>query len=133
MKKIIVPTLVLGSMLFFVITGCEKDITLIIKPEPVEITDTVSFTHDLVPLFAANCALSGCHADGGHVPVLTPAKAYNSLIGGNYVDKAAPENSTLYRWLTGQLSPPMPMGRPNNPSDINDKVLAWIKQGAQKN
>jgi hypothetical protein len=58
--------------------------------------------------------------------------AYNSLMS-KYVDIKTPENSILYERLTGKLSPSMPMGRTNNPSNINSLVLAWITQGAKNN
>lgn len=133
MKKIIRTTLAIGVMTMVIITGCRKDTTVIIKPVPVEVTDTVSFTKDLVPLFTKNCALSGCHANGSKAPILSVDKAYNSLINGNYVDIDAPESSIIYKRLTGQLTPAMPMGASPNPSNINGLILAWIKQGANKN
>ncbi len=134
MKKIIKTTLALGVVLIAVITGCEKNTTLIIKPKEVVISDSVYFKTDLVPIFTKECAKSGCHADGAHEPVLTANKAYNSLINDpDFVIVSDPENSTLYKRLTGALSPQMPMGSPKNPSNINALVLAWIKQGALDN
>jgi hypothetical protein len=129
MKKIIIITF---SLFVLLIAGCKKDITLIIQNETVPVTDTVSFSKDLVPLFSKNCALSGCHATGGHAPNLMADNAYNSLMS-KYVDIKTPENSILYERLTGKLSPSMPMGRTNNPSNINSLVLAWITQGAKNN
>jgi hypothetical protein len=131
MKKIIIATFSLGVLL---IAGCRKDITFIMKPQSVAVTDTVSFSKDLVPIFTQNCALSGCHATGGHVPNLMADKAYNSLMNDpDYIDVKNPENSELYERLTGKLTPAMPLGRASNPSNINALVLAWIKQGAKKN
>ncbi len=134
MKKTIVTTLALGVMLIAAITGCQKNTTLIIKPAPKVISKTVSFSKDLVPLFTKNCALGGCHADGGHAPDLMATKAYTSLMDDpDFVLIKDPENSTLYKRLTGKLNPAMPLGKPTNPGGINDLVLAWIKQGAKKN
>ena len=134
MKKIVVTTIALTAMLSAVITSCRKDATLIIKPEPVAVNKTVSFSKDLVPLFAKNCAISGCHATGGHAPDLMSDKAYSSLINDpDFVIVKSPEESTLYMRLTGKLSPAMPMGKASNPSNINSLVLAWIKQGAKNN
>src|ERR1035437_9323465 len=131
MKKIIITAAVLGGLF---IAGCQKDTTLIIKPVPVVVTKVVSFSKDLVPLFTANCALSGCHATGGHVPNLMADKAYSSLMDDpDFVLVKDAENSTLYKRLTGKLSPAMPMGKTTNPGNINNLVLAWIKQGAKKN
>lgn len=131
MKKKIIIAALLGGVF---IAGCVKDTTLILKDVPVVITKVVSFSKDLVPLFTKNCALSGCHASGGHDPNLTADKAYNSLMDDpDFVLVANPENSTLYKRLIGKLSPQMPMGAAKNPGNINNLVLAWIKQGAKKN
>lgn len=130
MKKIVIATFSLGVLL---IAGCRKDITFIMKPQSVAVTDTVSFSKELVPIFTTNCALSGCHATGGHAPNLMADKAYNSLISGDYINVIDPESSILYERLTGKLIPAMPMGKDSNPSNINALVLAWIKQGAKKN
>jgi hypothetical protein len=130
-KIIIIITAVV--LCWLLIAGCEKNITLTIRPATVEVTDTVSFTKDLVPIFAKNCALSGCHATGGHVPNLMADKAYNSLGNGNFVNLITPENSIIYERLTGKLSPSMPLGGASNPSNINALILAWIKQGAKNN
>ena len=132
MKKILVTSIALGVILIFGITGCQKDTTLYIKNE-VAVTTTVAFGKDIVPIFASNCAISGCHADGGHVPNLTPTKAYNSLINGKYIDTKTPANSIIYERLIGKLSPAMPFGKASNPSNINSLMLAWIKQGAKNN
>jgi hypothetical protein len=119
-------------IILLVIPGCQKDTTVIV-PTVTTVTKTVLFSKDIVPLFTANCALSGCHASGGHIPNLTAGQAYNSLLNGNYVNKATAESSILYKRLTGVLSPAMPLGAASNPSNINGLVLAWIKQGAKNN
>jgi len=129
MKKIIIVTF---SLCVLLIAGCRKDITFILKDQPVPITDTVSFSKDLVPIFSKNCAISGCHVTGGHAPNLMAENAYNSLMS-KYVDIKTPENSILFERLTGKLSPSMPMGSTNNPSNINSLVLAWIQQGVKNN
>lgn len=121
-----------GMLLIAVITGCQKDTTLIIKPQQVTVASVVSFSKDLVPIFSKNCAVTGCHATGGHTPDLMADKAYTSLMS-KYIDTKTPESSIVYERLTGKLSPAMPMGKPTNPSNINALVLAWIKQGAKKN
>jgi len=130
MKKI--TPIALGVILIATITGCRKDSTLIIQPQAVAVTNAVSFSNDMVPIFTKNCALSGCHADGGHTPHLSADKAFSSLMS-KYIDTKTPDNSILYKRLTGKLSPAMPMGKASNPSNINSMVLAWIKQGAKNN
>jgi hypothetical protein len=131
MKKILITAAILGGLF---IAGCQKDTTLTLKDVPVVITKTVSFSKDLVPLFTKNCALSGCHGDGGHAPNLTATKAYASLMDDpDFVLVKDPAGSTLYKRLIGTLTPQMPMGAAKNPGNINNLVLAWIKQGAKKN
>ena len=56
---------------------------------------------------------------------------YTSLTVGNYLNTEAPESSSLYQWMTGKKSTPMPVGGINK--DFNALVIAWIKQGAQNN
>lgn len=130
-KKIIAITLILVVTCMVFVTGCYKVITVI--PPSEEVTRPVSFKDDLTPILAASCSLSGCHNTGGLKPDLTVDKAYNSLINGNYVNVGTPESSEIYLWLTGKRSTIMPAGATNNPSNINQLVLAWIKQGANNN
>ncbi len=131
-KKIIAKsTLIVTACLIF-LTGCYKVVTYTV-PENTEVVGTVSFSKDLVPIFNDNCSISGCHNSGGLKPDLSADKLYNTLINGNYIDASAPENSGIYLWLTGKKSTIMPAGAANNPSNINNLVLAWIKQGAQNN
>ena len=116
-----------------VIQGCTKDTTIIIQPTPAAIIRTVSFSSDILPIFSTSCNMAGCHNSGGHKPDLTKDKAFASLKDGNYLNNQAPENSELYLWLTGKRATGMPMGAPNDPSSINELVLAWIKQGTKNN
>jgi hypothetical protein len=131
-KKIIAIALVLVTTCFVLITGCYKVTTLVVDNQ-VEVTRTVSLSTDIIPLFSANCTASGCHNTGGHVPDLTSGKAYTSLINGNYVNLGSPETSEVYLWLSGKRPVAMPVGASSNPSNINQLVLAWIKQGAKNN
>ena len=118
-----------------IIPGCSEDVTVTITPAVPVITRTVSFAKDLVPLFTTKCALTGCHASGGHAPILTADKAYSSLINDpDFIKVSDPEGSQLYQRLTGKIVPGMPLTAPaSDPSSINEYVLAWIKQGAKNN
>ena len=126
-KKILVFTLAFISI--FVVTGCYQDRAVPLSSQVVVITRDVHFTNDVLPIFAKSCALSGCHAAGGHKPDLSASSAYSSLTSGNYVATGSPETSEIYQWLSGKRGTQMP---PNglDPS-INATVLAWIKQGAK--
>lgn len=121
---------VLAIVIINLMTGCYKDKTVIFDTG-AEITRPVSFASDIVPIFNSSCNTSGCHSAGSKSPDLTIANAYNSLIGGNFVNKDDPQSSLLYQWMTGKKSTPMPVGGINK--DFNALVLAWIKQGAQNN
>ena len=133
MKKALIFMTAVGMLLIAVVTGCQKNATFIYKAPTVVVTTPVSFSKNLVPLFTANCALSGCHVSGGQTPNLTAASAYASLSGGNFFNVSSPSSSIVYERLTGTLTPEMPFGKPNNPSNINALVLAWITQGAKNN
>jgi hypothetical protein len=116
------------TMLLFV--GCYKDKTVIFDTGS-EITRTVSFTQDIVPMFNKSCNTSGCHTAGGIKPDLTVVNAYTALTNGGYFNTTAAESSLLYQWMTGKKGTPMPTSGVNK--DYNALVLAWIKQGAKNN
>ena len=115
-------------MLLFV--GCYKDKTVIFDTG-AEITRTVSFANDIIPIFNSSCNVSGCHSAGGKTPDLTRANAYNSLTNGNFVNKEDPESSVIYLRMTGKKGIAMPPSGINK--DYNALVIAWLKQGAQNN
>lgn len=120
-----------AGICFLVMTaGCYKDKTLV-SDTGTEVTRTVSFSKDLTPIFTKSCSTSGCHTSGGQVPDLTAANAFNALSIGNYIDKSTPENSLLYKKMTGKKGTPMPVSGINK--DYNALVIAWIKQGAKNN
>lgn len=120
------------TALILVIPSCTKNTTVYVD-NSAEVTTDVSFAKDIVPIFSGKCSISGCHNTGGHVPDLTADKAYNALVNGNYTDKSNPANSSVYLWLTGKKATAMPVGGPANPSNLNQLVLAWIKQGTKNN
>jgi hypothetical protein len=109
-----------------VLASCEYDHP-VPEPQPV-ITDTISFSGDIIPFFNASCNVSGCHTQGGFDPDLSPANAYQSIMSGNLVDVNNPESSELYK----AIIPGGSMGNYGN-TQSNAEVLAWIKQGALNN
>lgn len=129
-NKIIISSLII-TVLIVSLISCSKT-TTVLESNTVTITSTVSFSKDLIPLLTANCAKSGCHA-GTVNPNLSAADAYNSLVGGNFVNTTTPDNSLVYLYLTGKEAVTMPLGAANNPSNINGYMLAWITQGAKNN
>ncbi len=120
-------------IIIVVMIGCQKDTTVTIPIVAKTVTKTVSFSKDIIPILTTDCAVSGCHISGGHAPNLTESSAYNSLIGGSYINKTEPENSVVYKRLIGKLTPAMPLGKDANPSNIEGLMLAWITQGANNN
>jgi hypothetical protein len=120
-------------VIIIVMIGCQKNTTVTIPKAAQTVTKTVIFSKDIIPILSTDCALSGCHVSGGHAPNLTAASAYNSLIGGSFINKTEPANSIVYMRLTGKLTPAMPLGKEANPSNIEGLMLAWITQGANNN
>jgi hypothetical protein len=112
------------------LSGCYQDKTVLLDTGE-EITRTVTFGNDLIPIFNASCNSSGCHSSGGKAPDLTSANAFNALNSGNYINISEPQNSELYLWMTGKKGSPMPLSGPDK--EYNSLVLAWIKQGANNN
>jgi len=130
-KKIAIIIIVIAAPIIG-LQSCYKVATL--YPDiNQEVTTEVSFANDIIPVFNAKCSMSGCHNAGGQKPNLVAESALNSLTNGGYIDVDNPENSELYLWMTGKKATAMPQGEANNPSNINQYVLAWIKQGAQNN
>lgn len=112
----------------FALSGCYKDI---IKPDlPVDPNappQQVSYNNELKPLFAANCSNAGCHVTGAHKPYLTPDISYAQIVNGGFVNTALPKESSLYKWINGDMQQYIPSA-----SD-RQKVYDWIRLGAPNN
>lgn len=112
----------------FGLSGCYKDI---IKPDlPVDPNappKQVSYNNELKPLFAANCTDAGCHVTGAHKPYLTPDISYVQIVNGGFVNLALPKESSLYKWINGDMQQYIPSA-----SD-RQKVYDWIRLGAPNN
>jgi len=114
--------------LLVLLAACEKDY---FAPPPVlDLAIPISFSGDIMPLFKADCYGSGCH-DQGVAPNLTTGSAYDELTMLGYVDTSNAEGSKLYVRMIATVSPMPPKGKLSG--EETNKVLAWIKQGAQNN
>ncbi len=111
------------------LSGCYKDI-LSPGQDPTAPPQAVSFSGDLLPIFTANCATSGCHdAAPGHHPSLTAENAYIAITSGGFIDTVIPDNSILYGEVKSGSMPPTGALKP---SDVQ-KILDWIRNGAPNN
>ncbi len=98
-----------------------------IKPQKVDVPDSVKFSINIIPIFNTSCNTTGCHNKGGIPPDLSPENAYTSLSFFGYLDTDVPESSIIYEKIaTGSMK--------NSATDQDRSLLLkWIKQGAQDN
>ncbi len=127
MKRLLIYTgLVVGAWIG--LSGCYKDVILPTAGfNPDGPPQAVSYNNDLKPLFAANCALAGCHVSGAQKPYLTADISYIQLVNGGFVNTVIPKQSILYQEINGDMETHIPAA-----SD-RQKVYDWIRTGAQNN
>jgi hypothetical protein len=123
MKKFILILALFAGFLAW--QSCEYDW---VEAEPINPSDTLSFSAEIIPIFERGCNASVCHGAGGKDPILTRDQAYDNLVSGGYVDTTTPENSSIYTSMA-------PGGSMSGYSETGDaeKVLIWIQQGALNN
>jgi len=133
LKKKACVFIALFGFLLAISTGCEKASIDLgsgdIPYNPSAPMDSVRFSADIIPIFNTSCV--SCHAPGATSPDLTPANAYNNLtaIPGQYINLATPASSLLYTYLSESTS--SHYGVANQAEQ--EKILAWIQQGAKNN
>ena len=125
-KNILVFAGVLISIIF---SGCYKDV-LSPGKDPNAPPQAVSFSGDLIPIFTANCASSGCH-DGvpAHKPSLTAANAFTAITSGGFINTVVPTSSIIYGEVKSGSMPPTGALK----STDTQKILDWIRLGAPNN
>jgi len=127
--------------------ACISEVTTTTSSTTTTTTLTpVSFSADVQPIFAGNCALPFCHT--GPVPQqhldLSPRRAYASLVGVPSVEcpgtarvqPSAPEQSYVIAKLAGEgvcfVGSRMPLGGVLPAADI-ETIRRWISEGALDN
>jgi len=94
-------------------------------------TAKVSFSNDVAPILAKNCAQ--CHAATPAMGNLDLRSRDSALKGGQHGPAIVPGHaaaSRLYQHLTGQEQPQMPMGGRLSDAEIA-VIKAWIDSGAE--
>ena len=115
----------------FLVSSCEQDIGPVIIQPPT--SDPVSYRNEIQPIFDKEC--SSCHDQDHQYLDLSPCCSYDQLwtlgAGAPYLDVDNPEQSKLYRHLTGDLLQMPIFGQ--LPDHEIQLVLKWISEGALDN
>jgi hypothetical protein len=97
---------------------------------PAQTAKKVTFSHDIAPLLTQKCMQ--CHGQSPLMANLDLRTRETLLKGGQHGPAIVPGNSaasSLYRHLTGQEKPQMPLGSRLNEQEIAT-VKTWIDDGA---
>jgi hypothetical protein len=127
MKRILI---ILGVFLALglYLTSCYKDVILPeVAVDPNGPPQFVSFSTQLAPLFNTNCALSGCHIDGGQKPNMSLDDSYQQIVNGGFVNTLVPKTSILYIQINGNMEEHIPSAKDR------EMVYDWIRNGAPNN
>ena len=95
--------------------------------EQIDVTDTISFQEDVIPIFEANC--TSCHP-GSHSLDLTAANAYSELNSNNLIYLDDPEASKIYDYIYSGTN--THSWKKYSDQDAQT-ILVWITQGALNN
>ena len=123
---------IMAAILFVVaiiFSHCKK----VSAPIDCHLPATVSFSHDILPIFNASCSTSGCHTSPSPKASLnlSAGVAYSQLFAKSEVDTLNPEKSLLYYHMNSFSGPMPPSGRLDNCTI--KLVLRWIDQKAKNN
>lgn len=125
MRKILVI-----ACLAVIAAGCYNDKGDKLYPMPSAVVcdtvNTISYAKDIMPVFAKNCSLSGCHS------ATPPNNGYDfSTYDG--VKLAAANNRLVgaINWESGYS--PMPKGMAKLSQCDIDKITRWTLRGANNN
>lgn len=103
--------------------------------EGITCTGTISFRHDIIPIFQERCAISGCHTGANPTGYLKldSAVAYSDLQSGSYVHAGQANYSILYNQVTGGGGAPIMPPTGQLPDSLTHMIYCWIEQGAPDN
>ena len=82
--------------------------------------DEISFSEDIMPIIATNCAIAGCHVSGQQRPTLE-----------NYGQISANAERVEFRTSNGTM-PPSTSGLRLSQDEIN-AISCWVDAGAPEN
>ena len=96
-------------------------------------TNTVSYSKDVQPVFNSYCV--ACHTEQHAKLNLRSCCSYEQLletgVSASYIDTVSPENSNLYKHLSGSLSMMPPSGKL---TEAQIRIIKnWISQGGKNN
>ena len=118
MKKI--SAAVFGRVL---LSSCYYDIEEDLYPEGCETPQVVSFEANVQPIVDLNCAVSGCHVDGGEAPgVLSSYQGVKDFVNSGDFE---------FRVFNSPDDPMPPSGELGECDQ--ELILRWINQGALDN
>jgi uncharacterized membrane protein len=108
----------------------EPDTTKKVAIDTTKLADTtavVSFNKQILPIFKASCAVSGCH---NAAPPISSFTSYELIMKD--VLPGNPSLSKIYQRITGSTNGnKMPMGSTLTPNQTT-LIRLWISQGAKK-
>ena len=96
-------------------------------------TPRVDYQQQVHPILAANCL--GCHSAEKRSGGLSLASYADALDGGRNGAAIRPgdaRGSLIVQRLTGEIAPPMPLGKAALPEGQLDIIRTWIDQGARE-
>ncbi|MCB9058191.1 MAG: hypothetical protein H6627_06455 [Calditrichae bacterium] len=140
MKIRTISLIIVCTFLIFNACQIESGIDSIDDSEPKTMRMAV-FSYINNEIISNKCAVSGCHLNN-QIPIMRSDLAYNNLVnkpstqGLDYIEPGDPDNSYLYKKITGAASisgARMPRGQSPLPQAVTDSIRVWILNGALNN
>ena len=136
MKDLKTLTILLIIIVYFYACGSDTGT----GPQNPATLSNATFNAIQQELFTPTCAISGCH-NGRENPTLSAGVAYNNIVnvqssrGVDYIEPGDPNNSYLYRKITGVniQGARMPRSGSALSQAVTNSVRVWIENGALNN